>query len=104
MHTNVYMGTSTITSKMTNEPYDKVLRAVFGLRGIESQKHAAYLQYTLLLLEPVIRAKVDFSKKTMELVYSDPNKSTEEILKAIKPVRAMLVDREVVEYLGAVKN
>ncbi len=85
-------------TKFGELPFEKVMMAEFDLRGLESMKHAAHLQYKLLLLDPVVRAHVDFPKKSMRIDYLDPNKTTEKILETIKPVRATLKSRRIGEY------
>lgn len=86
---------------MSEEPFGKILKADFELRGLESMKHAAHLQYRLLLLDPVLRAHIDYPKKSVKLVYKDP-KDTQLILDTLKPVRATLKSREAVSYEGLV--
>ncbi len=85
-------------TKVGELPFEKVMMAEFELRGLESMEHAAHLQYKLLLLEPVIRAHVDFVNKSMKVCYLEPNRTTEKILETIKPVRATLKSRSIVEY------
>lgn len=86
------------------QPYDKVMKAEFELRGLESAKHAAFLQYKLMLLEPVIRVHVSYTKKTMAIKYLDPTQNTQKVLDTIKPVRAVQKSREFIEYDGIVKK
>lgn len=83
--------------KYGEQPYEKVIKAEFDLRGVESTRHAAHLQYKLMLLEPVLRVHVDHAKKSMEIEYLDP-KYTEKILDTLKPVKASLKSRESGEY------
>ncbi len=80
------------------QPFEKMTRAEFELRGLKNSKHAAYLQYKLMLLEPVLRAHVDFANKRISIDYLDPAKSTKAILDSLKPVRATLKDKRVVDY------
>ena len=80
------------------EPFEKLTKAVFELRGLDSQKYAAYLQYRLMLLDSVIRVHIDYVKKTAEIIYDNPTKNTESVLATIKPVRAILKSKETVDY------
>jgi hypothetical protein len=86
------------------EPFGKLLKAEFELRGLDSLKHAAHLQYKLMLLEPVVRAHVSFPKKTLEIIYSNPTKNTQPILSALKPVRAILKSKQSIEYSEIVRR
>jgi len=85
-------------SKFGQQPFEKVVVAEFDLRGLESMDHAAQLQYQLMLLEPVVRVHLDFPKKVMSIVYAGHGEVTEEILKHLKPVKAVLKSRELVDY------
>jgi len=85
-------------TKLGKLPFEKIMMAEFELKGLSSMKHAAYLQYKLLLLEPVLRVHVNYSSKSMKVAYLNPNKTTEKILETIKPVRATLKKRRVTEY------
>jgi len=87
-----------------SQPFDKVMEAEFELRGLESAKHAAFLQYKLMLLDPVIRVHVEFTKKSMKIKYLDPTKNTQKILDTIKPVRAAQSSRDYVKYDDIVKE
>jgi hypothetical protein len=80
------------------EPFEKITKAEFELRGLESPRHAAHLQYKLMLLEPVLRVHVDFIKKTATITYDKPSKNTKLILDALKPVRATLKSKESMDY------
>jgi hypothetical protein len=49
-------------------------------------------------MDPVIRAHVDFGKKSAQITYFDATKNTEKIVNAFKPVRSALKAKELVEY------
>lgn len=59
--------------KQYHVPYRMVRRAVFS--GLKKEElvdipHAARLQYRLMLLDPVIKAKVDFTKQRIIVIYN----------------------------------
>lgn len=83
---------------MTKEPFDKLMKAEFDLKGLESIKHAAHIQYKLMLLDSVVMVHVDFPKRFMEIEYNEPGKNTETILETMKPVRATLKSRDIIDY------
>ena len=85
-------------SKYGIEPFEKVTKAEFELKGLTTMKEAAHLQYKLLLLEPVLRAHVDFSGKTASIILDNPSKNTKKIAEAIKPVKAILKSKEAIDY------
>jgi hypothetical protein len=80
------------------EPFKKLTKAEFDLRGLESQKHAAKLQYDLMLIEPVIRVHIDFRNKKALVLYDNRSKNTKKLLDTFKPVRATLKSKEPVDY------
>lgn len=63
----------TIEGKRYRVPYKVIREVVFsGVRKdeMESIEHAARLQYRLMLLEPVVKAKVEFNKGVITVVYN----------------------------------
>ncbi len=91
---------------MTNEaraPYAKVVKSEFDVKGLESTKQAAQLQYQLMLMPPVLRAHIDYPNRNMELVYADPT-IVEGVLNMIKPAKTTLKSREVLEYAKLVSE
>ncbi|MCL5008268.1 MAG: hypothetical protein M1156_00035 [Candidatus Marsarchaeota archaeon] len=63
----------TIDGKPFRIPYKIIREVTFsGVRKDEmvSMEHAARLQYRLMLLEPVIKAKVEFTKQKITVVYN----------------------------------
>jgi hypothetical protein len=74
-------------------PLENVMRSEFELKGLQSAAHAAHLQYKLLVLKSVIRANVDFAKKRLVVVYTEPGLNSQRIGDALKPVKAILKSR-----------
>jgi hypothetical protein len=63
----------TLEGKRYRVPFKMIREVVFsGVRRDElaSIEHAARLQYRLLLLDPVVKAKVEFNKGTITVVYN----------------------------------
>jgi hypothetical protein len=95
---------------MTNEgtregwPFEKVTEARFELKGLKTMREAAYLQYKLLLLEPVIRAHIDFPKKSASIIMENPTKNTKKIAETLKPVKAILKDKKPLDYNSLVEK
>ena len=91
-------------------PYRTVKQAVFaGIRKdeIKDWSHAARLQYKLLLLDPVLRAKVDADRRTISVIYnpdSADNRNEKMSLKALvgflerEGVRVSEKDAEVRDF------
>ncbi len=54
-------------------PYDKIKKAVFSdidRKELIDIPHAARLQYRLMLLDPVIKARVDYTKARITVIYN----------------------------------
>lgn len=86
------------------QPYEKVAEAEFEVIGIESMKQAAQMQYRLMLFEPVLRVHVDYPRRSMRVVYLDPSRNTQKVLDMIRPARAVLKSRDIIEYDEVVKK
>ncbi len=64
----------TINGKRYRVPYRMVREVVFSNVGKDELidlEHAARLQYRLMLMEPVLRAKVEFAKQRISIVYNN---------------------------------
>jgi len=80
------------------QPFEKVVKAEYALDGVKDLKQAAYLQYKLMLLKPVLRAEVSFVKKSAEVEYVEPTKTPVMITAALKPVKASLKSKSELSY------
>jgi hypothetical protein len=90
-------------TKYGNQPFEKVTKAEYELRGLETLRQGAYLQYKLMLLKPVLRANVNFAKKSLVVEYVEPKEASALIEKAIKPVKLVPKSKESVDYKDIVK-
>jgi len=90
-------------TKYGGQPFDKVTKAEYELRGLETLRDGAYLQYKLLLLKPVVRASVSFAKKSLVIEYVEPKETPGLIEKAAKPVKLLPKSKETVDYTDIVR-
>jgi hypothetical protein len=86
------------------QPFETVTRGEFAVTGIRDLKEAAYLQYKLMLLKPVLRASVSFVGKSAVVDYLGSAAAEKEIIKALKPAKAELKSKGEVSYDELVKS
>lgn len=85
-------------SRFGRTPLENLMKSEFELRGLQSVAQAAHLQYKLMLLKPVVRANVDFAKKRLVVVYTEPGLNSQRIGDVLKPVKLRLKSRRAEEY------
>jgi len=86
------------------QPFERVVKAEFDLKGMDSMKQAAQLQYKLMLHEAVLQVHVDYPRKIMSIIYAGHGDVTQEILNDLQPVKAVLKSRELVDYDSIVRE
>jgi hypothetical protein len=88
-------------------PYGTIKEAVFSnIRKEEllDQQHAARLQYRLMLLEPVIKATVDFDRRSITVLYNPEGADNRLAKTDIKRLTELLAREGVHAARDGVKN
>ncbi|MEM0150060.1 MAG: hypothetical protein QXW10_04145 [Candidatus Micrarchaeaceae archaeon] len=83
---------ATDSGKQYQVPYGLVRQVIFSnisRKEMVDAQHAARLQYRLMLMEPVIKARVDFAKLSITVIY---NPSTADNMKPKMSVKELMAE------------
>jgi len=86
-------------SSYGENPFKKLVKLEFELKGMNERNDAAFIQFELLKQEPIIRAHIEFSKRKGEMLFNPLDLDSKKALELIpKPFKGIKIQEKEIPY------